>query len=327
MLDNFVLAADEVWRLQGGTDYRKYREAGGRDPECLLFQDMAAEGHYGSGGGTKQGIYVCTPAGKHLASVNTLSARGVRQMLERGLDAWEKQPEEVRNAQPPGSNPDHRWEWNYPEDGLVLKQTARYLSRNPVDDHDRDRDTRFNFDYVWFSRAEAAQFLSGSPAVGDRYEVPAVLHQRFARYHLLNTAYGESGTYRAEEVAGRLLVEVLAVEKEHVRLRLSGNSVAAARLDNIGHSRAPRIAADLLGFASFNRVTRRFDRFEMVATGEVYSTVEPVAEDRPQRSIGWYFCLADPQQPFERLYPTQIYAYDVEWIRKPEIALHGLRPN
>ena len=326
MTGDFVLATDEVWRLQGGTDFRKYRAIGGNDPECLCFQDMAAQGHYGGGGGTKQGIYVCTPSGEFLASINSLSPKSVKQMLERGLAAWNKLPEKSRHTKPAESKPVHRWEWSYPQDGLVLKQTIRYLSDDSV--AEQKRDSRFNFDFAWFSADEAEQFISKTPKIGEQYELPQVLYYRFARYHLLNTAHGENGTYHANEVNGKLFVKVLAVDNQSVRIRIAGTSQATITTsEHLGMSPAPRIRAELLGFARFDRVARRFDSFELVAKGKIYDTPEPTPDEQHGRSIGWYFNLADPDLPFERLYPTHIHAYDAEWVEKPAFALHRLRPN
>ncbi len=96
MTKDFVLAADEVWRLQGGKDHRAYRTSGGDDPECLSFQRMAAKGHYGPGAGTKQGIYVCTPTGEFLASINSTDPAAVTEMLRGGLRAWFEIPEADR---------------------------------------------------------------------------------------------------------------------------------------------------------------------------------------------------------------------------------------
>ena len=76
LAQHFVLAADEVWRLQGGRDSAAWRERGGSDAECIAFQDMAALGHYGPGPGSKQGIYACTPSGGFLASVNSNDPEG-----------------------------------------------------------------------------------------------------------------------------------------------------------------------------------------------------------------------------------------------------------
>ena len=46
-----------MWRLQRGVD-----------AECRFFQSFADQGHYQARGGTRQGIYVCSPGGKLLAS-------------------------------------------------------------------------------------------------------------------------------------------------------------------------------------------------------------------------------------------------------------------
>ncbi|MCH8148173.1 MAG: hypothetical protein IH987_09320, partial [Planctomycetes bacterium] len=51
----FVPVADEVFRLQSHAD-----------PESRFFQSIADHGHYRAKGGTRQGIYVCTPNGKLL---------------------------------------------------------------------------------------------------------------------------------------------------------------------------------------------------------------------------------------------------------------------
>ena len=52
----FVLAADEVYRLQTG-----------KDRECRWFQAMVQQKRPG---GTRQGIYVATAGGRLLASIN-----------------------------------------------------------------------------------------------------------------------------------------------------------------------------------------------------------------------------------------------------------------
>ncbi|MCH7704399.1 MAG: hypothetical protein IIB61_04735 [Planctomycetes bacterium] len=104
----FVAAADEVWRLQRN-----------KDPDCLVFQSMADHGHYRGVGGTRQGIYVCSPAGKLLASANVLEPKQVIEVLRRGLDAWDALPDEQRRL-PPGTSlePRHCWEDSYPNGGL-----------------------------------------------------------------------------------------------------------------------------------------------------------------------------------------------------------------
>ena len=60
---NFIPATDEVWRLQGVVD-----------KDASIFQEMANKGHYSRVGGSRQGIYVCTPKGDLLSSINSLDA-------------------------------------------------------------------------------------------------------------------------------------------------------------------------------------------------------------------------------------------------------------
>ena len=307
-----MLAADEVWRLQGGRDHRGYRASGGDDNECLAFQEMAAKGHYGPGAGTKQGIYVCTPAGEFLASVNSTSPPAVIKMLRRGLRAWSDLPEEKRADKGTITKPSHRWESSYPEDGLVLRVTIRSLCAN-------DGSTPFNRDYAWFSADEARRLLPASPKRGERYKVPRELHLRLARHHLLDSARGESGGFAPREVKGGLQVEVLAVDNKKVRIRITGTSYANADPPADSDWRPQRIETRLLGFATFDRASRRFDAFELLATG----TVTPRAK-KPTRSMGWLFTLAPRDKPAARLAPTHAYAYDAEWLEKPQLELHAL---
>ena len=316
MTPEFVLAADEVWRLQGGKDHRAYRASGGDDSECLSFQRMAAKGHYGPGAGTKQGIYVCTPTGEFLASVNSTDPAVVTRMLRRGLHAWADLPEAKRAAKSTLSDPSHRWEASYPEDGLVLKQTFRELCSS------FDPSAGFNRDYVWFSAQEARRLLPESPEPGTTYQVPRALQLRFARHHLLASAHGETGGFAPHEVEGTLEVEVLTVDDRKVRVRISGTSAANAdppEDTEDSHWRSQRIEAQLLGFASFDRESARFDAFELVAKG----TVTP-RDSEDTRSIGWLFTLVAGDSPSARVSPTHAYAYDADWLRKPKLTLHAL---
>ena len=326
LTENFVLAADEVWRLQGGYDFRKYQAAGGADPECVCFQEMASQGHYGPGGGTKQGIYVCTPAGKFLGSINSSSPEAVQQMLKRSLQAWQELPPADRQAKPDSSQPDHRWEWSAPRNGLILKETIRYLSNDSL--ANQKPDSRYNFDFAWFSAEEATRLLPESPVIGKKHEVPAEFYRRLARCHLLNTAHGEGGTYHADQVRGKLWVSVLDKNQQQIRIRIWGSGESTGSpTKRFGLAPAPKIVTELLGYGDFDRKTGQFSRFELVALGQLYNTPQPSATEPAARTIGWYFTLADPDRPFDRLAPTHLHAYDAKWVQKPELGLHGYQPN
>ncbi len=303
-------------------DFKTYLAAGGADPECVLFQKMASTGHMGSGGGSKQGIYICTPAGKRLASNNSLNAQSVKKMMEQALEDWQNLPEHERIADSVESKPDHRWEWNYPEDGLVLKLTARYLSGATLQKQQPDK--RFNFDYAWFGSDEVKSFLTAAPVVGKKYELPQPLFERFVRCHLLDTAQGESGTFRSDEISGKFEITITEVNATTIKLELAGLSSAAATKSNVGYYRVPRIEAEVYGFASYQRQQNRFDKFEMVGKGKIFRSIEPEADESPARHIGWYFTLADPDSPAERLFPSYIYAYEADWLEKPAVELQQL---
>ena len=82
---------------------------------------MANQGHYGGRPGSRQGIYVCSPSGKFLASINTSDPDRVLEMMQEGLQAWEKlAADEQRLLGESSIKPEHRWEDSFPADGLVL---------------------------------------------------------------------------------------------------------------------------------------------------------------------------------------------------------------
>ena len=184
MTKRFVPATDEVWRLQQGTD-----------PECVFFQEMADHGHYGGRPGqSRQGIYVLSPSGKFLASINSNSADRVLATLEQGLKAWEKLTAEEKRLSPNSEiKPRHRWETSYPKGGLVLSMFTRDL---PADcDPSQPGAARWNQDRVWFSREEARRWLPQDPKPGDRHAVPQELVTRLARLHLVDTVNGQTTAF------------------------------------------------------------------------------------------------------------------------------------
>ena len=81
----FIPSTDEVWRLQGGDE-----------EDASMFQKMANEGHYKKEGSTRQGIYVCSPNGTLLSSINSLNPDAVLESIMKGLDKWKLLPESER---------------------------------------------------------------------------------------------------------------------------------------------------------------------------------------------------------------------------------------
>ena len=112
---NFVCAADEVWRLQRGSQ-----------ADCVFFQRMVTGGERITDRGSRQGTWICAPGGVVLARFNTRDVDKVLETLERGLAAWRELPDEQRRLPADAElEPEHRWEHSYPEGGLALVRFAR----------------------------------------------------------------------------------------------------------------------------------------------------------------------------------------------------------
>ncbi len=317
LADNFVPAADEVWRLQRGTDR-----------ESRLFRQMADKGHYGGGQGTRQGIYVCTPSGDFMVSINSLNPDAVITKLEAALRRWRLLSEMVGlrpSAAKPAPDPAHRWETSYPERGLVLVSTNRDLVAE-LGGIRRTGD-RWNRDHVWFSAAEARSWLPTDPKLGTVYSIPTVLAQRLVRFHLVDNVRGQTLPFAVEEVRGsEIQTEVLDRQGQVVRLRISGATTAEAEgpwLMGDNDWKPPRefpraMTTQLFGYATYDLGQAAFTEFDVVAVGHRRGHTQNNDRSRgPQEgTIGFVFTLAE-DTPAERVSPAFIDIYDAAWVARP----------
>lgn len=303
----FVPAADEVWRLQQGTD-----------PECVFFQEMAEHGHYGGRPGTtRQGIYVCSPDGTFLASINSNDPDRVLAMLERGLKAWEELPAEKRRLSANSEiKPRHRWENSFPKDGLVLSMITRDLPQEC--DPSKPCAPKWNQDRVWFSKAEARQWLPQDPKPGDKHPLPQELVSRLTRLHLVDTVNGQTSPFTFGQVAGsQIATEVLARDGGRVNIKITGTTKGDAQ------GRGPRSSAHgvetrVLGHATYDLDREAFLEFEMLALGTRWGVTELNGRRRDPASggVGFVFELAPADAPL--VAPAFIRNYDVPWVTRPE---------
>jgi len=335
--ESFVPCADEVWRLQRG-----------EDAECLAFRAMADQGHYRGKGGTRQGIYVVSPTGQLLASVNSLNAERVLETMQRGLEAWANLPAEQKiadSAQPGDMEPEHRWEMSYPTEGLVLVSRVRDLPETL--DPAGPQATKWNQDHAWFSETEARAVMAAGPAghrrdgdrgawvpgtplfprPGETWELPREFVERLARFHLVDAVIGQALAFAPEEIVRQSLrAEVMAVEGARVHLSLQGEVLADAdgvwRLgDNDWTPRRswPRgIAWELLGEATWNTSQQSFTTFELVGLGSWWgrSQFNGRGGEDPHGCIGLVLSLA-PDVPANRIAPAYIDIYDADWVVRP----------
>lgn len=312
---HFVPAADEVWRLQRGND-----------PECLFFQGFADGGHYRGSGGTRQGIYTCTPDGRLLSSVNSLNPERVLEAVREGLARWEELPEEERGARQSSSiEAAHRWEWSYPDDGLVLSTVVRDLP--PDGDPSAPQAERYNFDHAWYDAAEARGFAPPRAAVGTTYTVPRPLVERLVRFHLVDNARGQGLPFDGSEVEEALLTgTVRAVADSSVQIDFEGRTSARSEGVWLGGDNdwkhegefPRRLETTLLGSGTFDTERGSFSALELLALGEREgrAPVNGRHQDLGPAPIGFVLELA-PDTPSHRVPPAFVDIYDASFVAAP----------
>jgi hypothetical protein len=314
LAQRFVPAADEVHRLQSGSD-----------PDCRLFQAMAEHGHYAGRvqpSTTRQGIYALTPGGRFLASINSRSADQVLAMMEAALVAWQALTPEERLApdaglQAAGREAPRRFEALYPEDGLVLAVTTRDLPREDGTAPDDWRASAWNRDHAWFTAAEARAFVPQELAVGASSALPERLLRRLVCLHLVDSVRGQVLPFPPEAIErAELTSRVVAVDETSVHLELTGETrTAMVGTWPVGgfHDRddpdvqARGFATRILGRAVWDRTEGRFRSFEMLALGTRWGGTQfnGRADDLDEAPIGVAFQLAGD----ERVAPALIWQY------------------
>ena len=303
----FVACTDEVWRLQRGTD-----------PECVYFQSMANHGHYGGlDNRTRQGIYVCAANGDFLGSVNSRDADTVLAMMKAALKKWHQLPVAARQLSIDSEiNPRHRWEDSYPEDGLVLDMFTRDLpsSGNATD----SCACKWNQDRVWFSSAEAREWLPDELAVGSTCDLSTALLHRLVRRHLVDTVNGQTKEFRKNEISPDTKIDIVVEELDgsNVRISISGNTSAESHLPARNTS-VHGVATSILGEAIYDREKSKFTKIEMVAIGERWgrTTFNGRSNSPASSAVGFVFQLSEPQAP--RIPPAFVFSYDADWISRP----------
>jgi len=315
--ERFFPVADEVWRLQRGND-----------AECKTFQAMADGGHYRGAGTTRQGIYVCTPAGTRLASVNANDPKRVLATLREGWRAWEALPQEerwIRSAD--HLRPAHRWEQSFPDAGLVLESACRDLVA------ERTADERWNRDHVWFHGDEVALWLpprqADEPAAGFEWALPELVTLRLARLHLVDNVRGQSVPFARSEIEhAALSARVESADEDRLELSFRGATRAHApgpwQLEDTsfkpksGREYVHGVETELIGRAVFDHAAARFTAFELVAVGERWGFTENNGRrNQAERSpVGFAFRLA-PDTPAARVSPAFIQVYEADWVKRP----------
>ena len=305
-----------MWRLQGGDE-----------EDASMFQNMANEGHYKREGSTRQGIYVCSPNGTLLSSINSLNPDAVLESIMKGLDKWKLLPKSDRHL-PAGFSPavSHRWEDSYPENGLVLKGAKADLLSDPP--RFSDRGDRWNMDHVWFSEEEMRLWLPKKHIIGETHECPQILKDRLFRFHIVNNVRGQTLPFAAEEIKeADLSVKVTEINDKEMVIEITGESNAVAKGpwllgENIWtptHELDHGIKSKILGSATYDFKKKKFTHFELVALckwhGKTQNNGRNLGPDNGR--IGILYDMADNSDA-NRIAPTFIDQYNASWVEQPK---------
>ena len=304
-----------MWRLQRVQDL-----------DATFFQEMANKGHYQTAGQTRQGIYVCSPNGKLLSSINSLNADDVLKSIMNGLEKWNGLSASERQLPSDQTlKPLHRWENSYPDQGLVLTSANADLFTDPP--LQTNRSDRSNMDHVWFSKSEARQWLPDDPKEGDVYDLPDHLANRLFCFHLVDNVRGQTLPFAPQEIKkSNLQIEVQERHQSNVRIKIRGHSKSVAKGEwllgkndwtptyPLDHS----MKTEMLGKATFDLSLNRFMEFEMVAIGKRYGKTQNNSRNNSPDSsyIGFLFTLAEGRTS-EKIAPAFVDIYNADWIVKP----------
>jgi hypothetical protein len=273
---------------------------------------------------TRQGIYVLTADGELLASVRPASADSVLATMQRGLHAWS-----ARSAE--GAESPHApfsvaiGEDSYPAGGLVLELVVRDLTgageprSRPAGSGTFPARSAYvprawNLDHVWFSRAEALQWIPREIEIGSECSLPEDLVARVVCLHLLDSVNGSlPRRFRPEDVRSSWIrTEVVALDGTLARLHITGRTRAHGE-GRASHASANRMETRLLGDATFDLESQAFHRFEAVALGRCAEYRSPNSETATEpREIGFAFHM--PVSGQERTPPLFLHRYDADWV-------------
>jgi hypothetical protein len=287
---------------------------------------MANQGHYRQEGTTRQGIYVCSPKGKLLSSINSLNADKVLETIQIGLEKWNDIPLSDRQYSNNMETKEiHRWEKNYPDQGLVLNSVNADLFTDPPQQSDRSE--RWNMDHVWFNNAETRRWLTDDPQRGDVYKLPEKLANRLICFHLVDNVRGQTLPFSPQEIKETSWkIEVLERSHSIVRITIRGHSKVVANGEWLlgKNDWTPDYLLDhgmeteIFGKASYNLDQKKFTEFELVAIGKRYGKTEfNGRKNSPDSSyIGFLFTLAEDRAE-DRVAPAFVDIYNIDWIVKP----------
>jgi hypothetical protein len=174
-----------------------------------------------------------------------------------------------------------------------------------------------NTEYMWLTETEWRSLVPSEPALGQRLPVHPAIAMRMARFHLSpkRALTSEDGIVDRRDVKlAELNLVVDDVKPKRIKLYLTGIVHHGADFD-AAKATSPNgplgfgYETPLHGILEFDRIKQEFDRFDVVAPGEVWgrwgdANGKSQIIERPGRTpIGFAFELASDDSPTNRLPP------------------------
>ena len=292
-----------------------------------MFQEIANKGHYRKVGGSRQGIYICSPSGELLSSVNSLNPDVVLEVIQKGLDTWDQLPGDKRKLPEDFTKHiEHRWEDSYPNDGLILKGAKADLLSDPP--KFSERGDRWNMDYIWFNKSEAKKWIPKNYIKGEAIECPIIIKDRLFRFHLVDNVRGQTLPFAPQEIKkSKLQVKIVALDSLELKMNITGSSLAIAKGPWLlgendwtpNHILDHSIETNILGSAVYNFTQEKFTDFELVIIGRWNGKTQNNGRKFGPNDghIGIVYNIAGDTYT-NKIAPAFIDLYNADWITQPQ---------
>lgn len=198
--------------------------------------------------------------------------------LDQGLEKWQQLPAEQRRKLDDLGNFDASFLPSPPSRGLIARVYARGLERDDkgalqIYKTKVARSLEAGRDHLWLTEAEARSLLPDALRAGSKKPVAPAIVDRICRRYLIDLVRvgGNGGPRRREELlAAEMGVTVEAASDTKIRIRIDGSSRLATRDVGSGATKDKPKVDDyhFLGFATYDRSTRRFTKFDLIAFSE-----------------------------------------------------------
>jgi hypothetical protein len=287
-----------------------------KDADGKYFRKIAEQGHYAGRTkptATRQGLYVATTDGHLLASVNSARADDVMKMMKQGVAKWQQRQAlgmvGSKKKVPKKTWVDKNYSVPFPQGGMILREVCRDLPRPKDPSFDN---WRHNFDNVWLTGEEVAQFKpvsadgKGRPKLaskGQKYEIDQAVISRLAQFHFVDQVKGEASSWDESDIKqASLNAEVIEVADDSIKIKLSGrakcvkpptgnrNPYSGSRID-----KERGVDLKVTGYLVYDSEKDDFNSFELVAHGARWggATYNFRKRDMGPEPIGFAFRLLE----------------------------------